>query len=83
MCTCGTFLSRGIYLSTMRFDSSYSTIANNIVMCCSRLTKTNFELSKSLQEQNTTEGVARRFAVMLISGDDSSSVLRGLTREDG
>lgn len=54
------FLSRGIYLSTMRFDSSYSTISNNIVMSCSRLTKTNIELSKSLQEKNTTEGRARR-----------------------
>lgn len=60
MWTCGIFLSRGIYLSTMRFDSSYSTIGNNIVMGCSRLTKTNFELSKSLQEKNTTEGRARR-----------------------
>lgn len=67
----------------MRFDSTYSTIANKIVMGCSRLPKTRFELSESLQEKNTTEGRARRFAVMLISGYDSSSVLRGLTREDG
>lgn len=50
MWTCGIFVSRGIYLSTMRFDSSHSTIANNIVMGCSRLKKTDLN-SRNLNKR--------------------------------